>query len=722
MKKQIYNLRKLILSIMLIAMFVPVKSQAPSQSTDVMLQGFGWDTYAISNWSSLTTAAPEIGANFDMIWLPQSGNDLTSNTMGYLPVYLFDQNSSFGTENELKTLIQTLNINGVKAIADVVINHRNGETNWVDFPSETYNGNTYSWGLDAICEDDEVKDQELSYDHIPQGNPDTGENYGAARDVDHTNVNVQNTIKAYLDFLKNEIGYEGWRYDLVKGYAGNYTEMYNNSAHAHLSVGEFWDGNYDYVTGWIDATNATSTAFDFPQKYALNAAFNNGYDLTELVWKRNGTLNQPAGLVHSNYYNRYAITFVDNHDTGRSDNPSRFTGNVLAAYAYILSNPGIPCVWMNHWNDDNYKTKINELIAARRHVEIHNESEITVNRTSADLYVATSVGLSGSLIVKIGTGTYAAPTDYELQTSGTDYAVWTKSDSAPNPDPGDPVTVMFYAENTGWTNVNIYAWDASGALNDWPGDAATDEGENWYSYTVSEVTGNLNAIFNNGNQQITDILNITADACFSTLTTQNNDEKYPHVTIDCNDGTTTAPISVGFENTGAWPEVYIYSWDAYGNKLTGEWPGSEATDENASWYHFDFDPSVSHVNVIINNNNGVQTANIEGITASSCYSFTSNGAAADLTECPSPVTTITMTEPAKPTVNIFPNPVKDYINIIAPNKLQKVTIGTMNGTITDIITDLSEDNQFDVSHLNPGIYFISIKGEKLLKPEKLIVY
>jgi alpha-amylase len=707
--KKSYYAQKLVLLLVLFFCLTPAKSQVPSQSTDVMLQGFGWDTYSASNWATLTSQAPEIGQSFDLIWLPASGNDLTNNSMGYLPVFYFNQNSSFGTENELKTLIQTLNENGTKAIADIVINHRNGETNWVDFPDETYNGITYSWGLEAICEGDEVKDQSLTYASTPQGSADTGENYAAARDVDHTKVNVQNTINAYLDFLKNEIGYDGWRYDLVKGYAGSYTEMYNNSANAYLSVGEFWDSNYDLVTGWIDATNTTSTAFDFPGKYALNNAFNNGYNLTELTWL-SGTENQPAGLIHNDYYKKYAITFVDNHDTGRSDNPSRFTGNVLAAYAFILSSPGIPCVWMNHWNDTNYKTKINELIEARKLAGLHSESNVTVNESAKDLYVATATGLNGSLIVKIGTGSYDAPTDYELQTSGTDYAVWTKMSGEPQPEPNPSlssnITVKFYNNNTAWANVNVHAWDEAGDLTTWPGDAMTDEGNNWYSYTFSGITGYLNVIFNDGTEQTVNISNIGSDACFSTLATVNGNGHFPHIKVSCTDGVTTEPISVAYQNTENWTEVSIYTWDAYGNDLTGAWPGTPISEFETGWYRYDFDASVQHVNVIFNNNNnGSQTGNIEGVTSTSCYS----GLTPEYVECPSVITSVAKVTQEGNQIEIFPNPVKNFINIISEKQIKKVSVASINGTITDIIESTGETSQFDVSQLNSGIYFLIVR-------------
>ena len=43
---------------------------------------------------------------------------------GYLPRDYYNLNSKFGTEGELRECLNVLHDNGLKAIADIVINHR----------------------------------------------------------------------------------------------------------------------------------------------------------------------------------------------------------------------------------------------------------------------------------------------------------------------------------------------------------------------------------------------------------------------------------------------------------------------------------------------------------------------------------------------------------------------------------------------------------------------
>ena len=94
-----------------------------------------------------------------------------------------------------------------------------------------------------------------------------------------------------------------------------------------------------------------------------------------MSWIEDKTTWRPAGMIHHHNYNRYAVTFVDNHDTYRDEN--KYTGNIQAAYAFLLSSPGIPCVFWPHWVGEDHDA-INRMIAVRRAVGLHSQSDVTV--------------------------------------------------------------------------------------------------------------------------------------------------------------------------------------------------------------------------------------------------------------------------------------------------------------------------------------------------------
>ena len=298
--------------------------------------------------------------------------------MGYDDMYWFNQNSSFGTEAELRSMIKTFKEKGIGTIADVVINHRKNISNWVDFPKETYNGVTYEMtSTDIVSNDDkgETKKWATQNGYSLSANTDTGEGWDGMRDLDHKSENVQKNVKAYLKFLLEDLGYTGFRYDMVKGYSASFTKMYNEDAKPQFSVGECWDGS-DKIKNWIDGTEKTSAAFDFQFRYTVRNAINNN-DWTYLNKQNDGNWPLVSNNYNSGSYRQWAVTFVENHDTEKRSNADQdpIKKDTLAANAYLLAMPGTPCVFLTHWKA--YKQDIANMVAVRKAVGITNISKPT---------------------------------------------------------------------------------------------------------------------------------------------------------------------------------------------------------------------------------------------------------------------------------------------------------------------------------------------------------
>jgi len=400
----------------------------PANYGGVMLQAFYWDSFDDTQWALLESQAEQLSGTFDLVWLPQSGN-CNGQSMGYDDLYWFSNyNSSFGTEQQLRSLISTFKSNNIKTIADVVINHRKNISNWVDFPKETYNGVTYEMVSTDICSDDDggkTKSWASSNGYSLSQNKDTGEGWDGIRDLDHKSTNVQTIVKAYLDFLRNDLGYAGFRYDMVKGYSASYTGMYNAASQPEFSVGECWDGT-NTIKNWIEGTKLDgqiqSAAFDFQFRYTVRNAMNNS--------SYNRLNNQNDGnwpLVSSNQdngkYRRYAVTFVENHDTEKRANSDQdpLKKDTLAANAYLLAMPGTPCVFMKHWQA--YPSKIKAMVAARKTAGITNESSYTT-ATSKTAVAATIV--DSKLQVVVGKTSTYTPNEAEWTKvlSGYHYAYY----------------------------------------------------------------------------------------------------------------------------------------------------------------------------------------------------------------------------------------------------------------------------------------------------------
>lgn len=390
----------------------------PANYSGVMLQGFSWDSYDYSQWTVLEKQADDMKGFIDLVWLPQSGKCIeTTKVMGYMPYYYFNQNSSFGTEAELRSLIAKFKANGIGAIADVVVNHRNTD-GWYAFPAETYKGVTYQMLSTDICKNDDGGSTAIQAkkDGVSlSNNYDEGTDFGGCRDIDHKSENVQKVIKAYLKYLKDDLGYTGFRYDMVKGFDGSHVADYNDATGVEYSVGEYWDGN-EKIESWINRTNKKSAAFDFQFRYNVRDAVNgaaNGKVTTSSDWSK---LNSNDNFMHDANYRRYAVTFVENHDTQKrseSEQNDPLRKDTIAANAYMLAMPGTPCVFQPHWRA--YKQEIKSMIEARKLAGITNMSNYTNKMAQNACFANETTGNKAKLIVVVGNNTKA-------YTPGADYA------------------------------------------------------------------------------------------------------------------------------------------------------------------------------------------------------------------------------------------------------------------------------------------------------------
>lgn len=363
-------------------LFVKTETPATYDKGGVMIQGFNWSSAkkdATPDWYSvITNRASDIKAAFAYIWLPPPSKSNGDAPQGYLPTELNVLDNRYGTEAQLNTMLSALYSGGTgtKAIADIVINHRAGTTCWGDFTNPSFgveverdaNTNKVTKGVNyrAICSNDEGFNDKLAADkydvHMSttplnmRGAADTGEGYDAARDLDHTNLDVQFGIIKWMESLKTK-GFNSWRYDFVKGYGGQYVGLYNSATAPEFSIGEYWpsDGaNWTQsIDEWVSATATggyRSKAFDFVLKSNMNA-------LWGFTNKSGAETAGDGKYTHladgTNLFRKAAadaVTFVDNHDTGSTQGEWKLTDEkVPLAYVLTLTHPGYPCVAWQHY-------------------------------------------------------------------------------------------------------------------------------------------------------------------------------------------------------------------------------------------------------------------------------------------------------------------------------------------------------------------------------------
>ncbi|MBR0309584.1 MAG: hypothetical protein IJQ97_01745 [Paludibacteraceae bacterium] len=407
------------------------KVGVPSEYEGVMLQAFYWDSHKLTTFSRTkyidflnSGLADEMGRNFDLVWFPPSGN---GGGVGYYTKCYSNLDSDWGTKAKLQELINKLHGYDCKVIADIVINHMQSNSGWAkSFATNNFGSyGTYTLSSQHICSGDEAFTSSSSDSKsLPHGNADTGTNDGGCRDLDHTSSYVQDMCKAYTSWMKNVIGFDGFRYDMTLGYNGQYLSMYNLASEPFFSVSECWT-DLNKIKSHLEAASYNTLAFDFPAKYKMNS-WKGGSSYTYL---RNPGLRS-LGL------SKFAVTFIDNHDTfHRSDNQSgEFLGyntdlsakrdKIIEANAYLLMMPGVPCVFWPHWYV--CRDEINQLIAIRKQAGIHSESNVSDETAGANYYYATITGHRGRVILRMGSKRDTdTPAGYTRAYAGANFDIYT---------------------------------------------------------------------------------------------------------------------------------------------------------------------------------------------------------------------------------------------------------------------------------------------------------
>jgi len=401
---------------------------AAGDGFEIILQGFNWESHKGSWYKKLSEQAKTIAdAGISAVWLPPPSASVSPQ--GYLPTDLYNLNSQYGSEGELRACLRTMHDADLKVIADIVINHRcaaaqSDDGKWNKF------GGRLAWDQSAICCNNPA--------FAGTGNAKTGEDYVAAPNIDHTQEKIRKDLESWMKYLRTNVGFDGWRFDYSKGYAGKFTRQYIDSTVPAIAFGEYWDTceytdgvlNYNQdnhrqrTVSWCDQTGGTAAAFDFTTKGILQEAMGRGE-----YWRLTDSQGRPPGVL--GMWPSRAVTFIDNHDTGSTLNHWPFPSSHLPeAHAYLLTHPGTPCVFYDHFMDGGALGEtIRKLIDIRRRNGINARSKVKIQRATNDVYAAI---IDSKVVVKVGYGNWSpggdkvdiGQRDWGLAHSGPNFAVW----------------------------------------------------------------------------------------------------------------------------------------------------------------------------------------------------------------------------------------------------------------------------------------------------------
>ena len=346
----------------------------------VILQAFNWHSWRSHNktfYNHLKSKSNDIkNSGIDAIWLPPSSKSVSPQ--GYMPLNYYDLDSEYGTKNELITCIHDFKEKDIDVYADIVINHRCAE-----FQNE--NGIYNVFGGKLCWKDTAIVSNHTKFEG--KGNHKNFKLFNSAPNIDHSQPYVKKDLTEWMLWLKNDIGFSGFRFDFMTGIDPQHMKEYFVNINTNVCIGEFWD-NMDYdneylvynqdqnrqrIINWIDLSGKHAYAFDMTTKGVLQEALKN-----HQYWRLSDQNNQPPGLI--GWWNEKSVTFLDNHDTHvSSQNLWPFPDqHVIDGYVYILMHPGTPMIFWDHLNCDRFKDTVITLIKIRKEYNIHATSIVEI--------------------------------------------------------------------------------------------------------------------------------------------------------------------------------------------------------------------------------------------------------------------------------------------------------------------------------------------------------
>ena len=306
------------------------------------------------NWNKVIANLPKIKASgYTAILISPHQKACGGQwSVGYDPYDFREFNSSHGSHNDLKTLVEKTHQQGLQIYADMVMNHMcinnfqyprfskddfhhdGGISNWND-PAQLENGSVF--GLEDLR-------QESPY--------------------------VRGELWNYL-VKTNDMGFDGYRWDAAKHvpkWFWNNHIVPNVNAWGKYNFGEVYDSNIALLQTYVDTGMAVT---DYNLYFAMKDAFRFGGNLAVL---------DGAGFAAVN--GSKALTFVQNHDVGPPDDR-------LLAYAFIASYPGYPLFFDVSLNDPtmNNLVWIQNNLAKGRYVSRYNDQHTLIYERDHHLLV-----------------------------------------------------------------------------------------------------------------------------------------------------------------------------------------------------------------------------------------------------------------------------------------------------------------------------------------------
>jgi len=261
---------------------------------------------------------------FDAIWISPVVDNVEGAYHGYHAKDWTKLNYHFGSENDLRELIETCHNRGVWVMVDVVANHVG--------PVGTDFGQIYPFNRPEHYHNwCDIRDEDWHNDQWRVENC----RLAGLPDLNTENEWVQNELYKWINTLVRNYNFDGIRVDTTPLVPKWFWDKYRESAGVY-SVGEVLDDRLDYLRGYIGHLDSVLNYGIF---FTLRDVFHGVktfYDLTNLI----NVLNQVFGDEQD-----FMGLFGDNHDKPRFLHGFANWDNLFGMLVFTLFYRGIPIIY-----------------------------------------------------------------------------------------------------------------------------------------------------------------------------------------------------------------------------------------------------------------------------------------------------------------------------------------------------------------------------------------
>ena len=294
---------------------------------------------------------------------PGSDGHAYSGYHGYWPRDLDAAEDKYGTEAELKAVVDAAHARGIQVLIDYVMNHVHTQSPVFAQHPEWFWPNDNGFGGNCVCGSGCSWDNDRLRCWFDPFLPDFN-----FQNADARRYSIENAVA-----WAKRIGIDGFRLDAVKHIETSWLTDLRARISAEVAwdqrfymVGETFDGSRDLIKSYVNPDTMLDGQFDFPLR---------GQILSTLL-RRDGSMGDLSSFLGSNdgFYGAGSVmsTFIGNHDVPRavhlaedtplwgswdggkerawSNRPAQPQGaspyeRLAVAYTLMFSMPGIPMIY-----------------------------------------------------------------------------------------------------------------------------------------------------------------------------------------------------------------------------------------------------------------------------------------------------------------------------------------------------------------------------------------